>query len=157
MTNHLVHELEVTREYFERSSRCLTEEDSSFAPVEGTMTAAQVVAHVAQTVDWFLEGAFRPEGFDLDFEAHTRAIEEVASLAAAREWFERAFAQAIEAIGARTDEEMSQPLAEGPIMGGQPRSAIVGAIADHTAHHRGALTIYSRLRGHVPPMPYMEE
>jgi uncharacterized damage-inducible protein DinB len=25
---------------------------------------------------------------------------------------------------------------------------------EHTAHHRGALTVYSRLLGKVPPMPY---
>ena len=25
----------------------------------------------------------------------------------------------------------------------------------HTAHHRGALTVYSRMLGKVPPMPYM--
>jgi uncharacterized damage-inducible protein DinB len=42
------------------------------------------------------------------------------------------------------------------VMGGAPRIAIVGAIADHTAHHRGALTVYARLLGVVPPMPYME-
>jgi uncharacterized damage-inducible protein DinB len=34
--------------------------------------------------------------------------------------------------------------------------AIFGAITDHTAHHRGALTVYARLNGIVPPMPYME-
>ncbi|NJL28826.1 MAG: hypothetical protein HC897_13505 [Thermoanaerobaculia bacterium] len=40
-------------------------------------------------------------------------------------------------------------------MGGKPRAAIIGAIVDHTAHHRGTLTVYSRLLGYVPPMPYM--
>ena len=42
------------------------------------------------------------------------------------------------------------------IMGGAPRLAIFGAINDHTAHHRGALTVYARLNGIVPPMPYMD-
>jgi hypothetical protein len=27
-------------------------------------------------------------------------------------------------------------------------------MVEHTAHHRGALTAYSRLLGKVPPMPY---
>jgi hypothetical protein len=27
---------------------------------------------------------------------------------------------------------------------------------DHTAHHRGALTVYSRLLGKVPKMPYAD-
>ncbi len=37
-----------------------------------------------------------------------------------------------------------------------PRFAIFSAITDHTAHHRGALTVYARLKGIVPPMPYMD-
>jgi uncharacterized damage-inducible protein DinB len=41
-------------------------------------------------------------------------------------------------------------------MGGEPISSIVGAISDHTAHHRGALTVYSRLLGKTPLMPYVE-
>jgi uncharacterized damage-inducible protein DinB len=48
------------------------------------------------------------------------------------------------------------PIADGPIMGGAPRMAIFGAITDHTAHHRGALTVYARLGGAVPPMPYAD-
>jgi uncharacterized damage-inducible protein DinB len=39
-------------------------------------------------------------------------------------------------------------------MGGQPISDIVWAMVEHTAHHRGALTVYSRQLGKVPPMPY---
>jgi uncharacterized damage-inducible protein DinB len=156
MTQPQAQELQAAKEYFDRSTRCLTEEDSGFTPVEGQMTVAQQVAHVANTVDWFLEGGFRPEGFDMDFEAHAKKILAVTSLAAARQWLDRSFAAAAEAIAAKTDEEMSQPMAAGPVMGGAPRCAILGAITDHTAHHRGALTVYSRLRGHVPPMPYME-
>jgi len=47
------------------------------------------------------------------------------------------------------------PMPEGPVLGGAPRIAIVSGITDHTAHHRGALTVYARLSGKVPPMPYM--
>ena len=39
-------------------------------------------------------------------------------------------------------------------MKGAPRAAVVGPIVDHTAHHRGALTVYARLLGKVAPMPY---
>jgi len=34
--------------------------------------------------------------------------------------------------------------------------AIFSAITAHTAHHRGALTVYARILGLVPPMPSME-
>ncbi len=152
----LARQLRETKEWFDRSSRCLTEEDSTFAPAEGAMTAAQQVAHVARTVDWFVEGAFRPEGFDMDFEAQAKEIMKVGSLAEARAWADRAFAAAIEKISSSTAEELATPLPPGPVMGGAPRAYIVSGIADHTSHHRGVLTVYSRLRGHVPAMPYME-
>jgi uncharacterized damage-inducible protein DinB len=120
------------------------------------MTAAQQVAHVAQTVDWFLEGAFRPEGFDLDFDKHMKAVEAVTSLKKAREWAGSSFGTLIEKIGSCPAEELATPMAPGMVMGGEPRAAIVGAIVDHTAHHRGVLTVYSRLQGLTPAMPYMD-
>ena len=152
----LVAELRSTKDFFDRSTRCLTEEDASFAPAEGTWTVAQQVAHVAQTVDWFIEGAFRPEGFDTDWEKLGAEVARCQSLAEARAWLDKAFARAIEFLGDRTPEELAQPLPADGIMGGAPRFSIVSAISDHTAHHRGALTVYSRLRGRVPAMPYME-
>lgn len=144
------------QEYFERSTRCLTEEDSGFAPAEGTFTVAQQVAHVAQTIEWFFAGAFDPAGFRMDWEAMGREVRGVESLTEARKWLDRAFAQGKAAIAAHSAEEWEAPLPEGSIMGGMPRFAILGAIRDHTAHHRGALTVYARLRGKVPPMPYMD-
>jgi uncharacterized damage-inducible protein DinB len=153
----LIQQLKSTREWFDRSTRCLTEDDSAFAPSEGMFTTAQQVAHVAWTVNWFLDGAFRnAEGFDLDFDKEKAALAKVTSLAEARGQVEQAFADAEEEIGKRSAAELAEPLPPGPVMGGAPRGTIVGAIGDHTSHHRGALTVYSRLRGHTPPMPYME-
>jgi uncharacterized damage-inducible protein DinB len=153
--NALASELKSFKVFFDRSTACLTEEDATFAPVEGLMTAAQTVAHVAQTVDWFIDGAFRVEGFNMDFEGQGAAIDGIASLAAAREWLDRSFATAEEVILKHSAEEWAMPLPEGPVMGGAPRFVIFGGINDHTAHHRGVLAVYSRLRGHVPAMPYM--
>jgi uncharacterized damage-inducible protein DinB len=39
-------------------------------------------------------------------------------------------------------------------MGGAPKRAVISGIVDHTAHHRGSLAVYARLRGKVPTMPY---
>jgi uncharacterized damage-inducible protein DinB len=144
------------QEYFTRSTRNLTEEHSTLMPAPGMFTAAQQVAHAAQTIEWFLDGAFNPDGFDLDFDAHMRAVAEVTSLAQARAWFARACDAARAKLGSLSDEELMAPIADGPIMGGAPRIAITGAVTDHTAHHRGALAVYARLAGVVPPMPYME-
>jgi uncharacterized damage-inducible protein DinB len=153
----LIRELKMSKEFFDRSTRCLREEDSTFAPVEGMWTVAQQVAHAAQTVDWFFQGAFRPEGFDMDFEKLGREIEEARSLSEARAWLDAAFDRAVQALGSRSAEEVMALLPPNPILGEVPRAAIVGALSDHTAHHRGALTVYSRLLGRVPAMPYADE
>ncbi len=147
-------QLIASKEFFERSTRVLDEADSEFRPREGMMTVAQQVAHTAQTLDWFIEGASRREGFDLDFEKHAKALAGVTSLAAARKMLEAAYGNAIQFIRSRSPEDLAKPLPPGPVMGGQPISDIVWAMVEHTAHHRGALTVYSRLLGKVPPMPY---
>ncbi len=156
LSQEAVGQLRSAQEFFKRSTRNLTEAHSTFAPADGSMTTAQQVAHVAQTIDWFMDGAFRPEGFDMDFEAHAKAVEAVTSLAAAREWLDKSFAKAIETTGAKSDAELMAPLAPGPVMGGMPRMAVFGAVTDHTAHHRGVLTVHARLNAIVPPMPYMD-
>ena len=147
-------QLLASKEFFERSSRVLDEADSEFRPHEGMMTVAQQIAHAAQTLNWFIEGASRPEGFDLDFEKHAKALEAVTSLAAARQMLATAYAKAIDFLRSRSPEELARPLPAGPVMGGQPISDIVWSMVEHTAHHRGALTVYSRQLGKVPPMPY---
>ena len=147
-------QLVASQDFFERSTRVLDEADSGFRPRAGMMTVAQQVAHTAQTLDWFIEGAFRPEGYDLDFAKHAQALEAMNSLAVARQMLSAAYAKAIQFLRSRSAEELARPLPPGPIMGGQPISDIVWAMVEHTAHHRGALTVYSRELGKVPPMPY---
>jgi uncharacterized damage-inducible protein DinB len=147
-------QLLASQDFFQRSTRVLDEADSGFRPVEGMMTVAQQVAHTAQTLDWFMEGATRPEGFDLDFAKHAAAIEAVTSLTAAREALATSYANAIHFLRSQSPADLARPLPPGPIMGGQPITDIVWAMVEHTAHHRGALTVYSRQLGKVPPMPY---
>ncbi len=153
-TEGLVMQLKMSWEFFNRSSACLEEKDAGFRPYEESLTVTQQIAHVGQCVDWFMDGAFRAEGFNLDFEGEMKRVTAVTSLAEAREWVDQAHARALEVIEGKTMEEMMVPLADGPIMGGAPRVAIVSALCDHTAHHRGALAVCSRLCGHTPAMPY---
>jgi uncharacterized damage-inducible protein DinB len=151
MNDPYINQLVASKDYFDRSTRVLEESDSNFKPAEGMMTVAQQVGHTAQTLDWFVQGASRPEGFDLDFEKHAKDLETLTSLKAARQLLETAFAGVILFL---KDADLSKPLPDGPVMGGKPVSDIVWAIIDHTAHHRGALTVYSRAIGKVPVMPY---
>jgi uncharacterized damage-inducible protein DinB len=143
-----------SKEFFDRSTRVLDESDSQFRPREGMMTVAQQVAHAAQTVEWFIEGATRPEGFDLNFTEHAKALAEVRSLHDARHRLDMAYIHAADFLRGKIPEELARPLRPGPVMGGRPVYEIIGAMVEHTAHHRGALTVYSRLLGKVPPMPY---
>ncbi len=90
----------------------------------------------------------------MDFEALIARAKAVASLDDAKTWLDRAFGNAIAIVGAASKEALSEPIPDERIMGGAPRAAIVAAITDHTAHHRGALAVYARLVGKVPAMPY---
>jgi uncharacterized damage-inducible protein DinB len=146
--------LQASQEYFNRSTRVLEESDSGFRPNEAMMTVSEHVAHTAQTLTWFVEGATRPEGFNLDFEQLGQAVQAVNSLDAARKMLDSAYGSTIEFLKASTPESLEKPLPAGPVMGEQPTGDIVWAIVEHTAHHRGALTVYTRLLGKVPVMPY---
>ncbi len=141
-------------EFFNRATATLNEADSAFAPQPGMFSVAGHVAHVAHTVRWFMHGVFSTTGFDLDFAAHQAEIRRFTSLNVARGQVAEAYAQAIAKLESQTWAELNHPIAAGPIMGGAPRLAVVGGLADHTAHHRGALAVYARLCGCVPAMPY---
>jgi uncharacterized damage-inducible protein DinB len=143
-----------SKDFFERSTSVLDEADSEFRPRDEMMTVAQQVMHTAQTLNWFIDGVTRSAGFDLNFEAAALALKEAKSLTEARATFNEASERACDFLRSKTPEELAQPLPPGPIMGGQPMSDIVWAMLDHNAHHRGALTVYARLLGKTPLMPY---
>jgi uncharacterized damage-inducible protein DinB len=149
-------QLQDSKAFFDRSTKVLTEADSGFRPAEGMMTVAQQVAHAAQTLDWFVEGVTRSEGFDLDFEKIGRALEGVTSLSESRQMLDAAYDRAIKFVLSLGAEGLAASMPPGPIMGGQPAGDVVWSMIEHTAHHRGALTVYSRLLGRVPLMPYGE-
>jgi len=155
-SNPWVQQLASIKEFFDRSTRELSEEDSAFAPAPGMYTAAQQVAHAAQTVDWFLDGAFAKAGFSMDFEGLDKEVRKVSSLKKARLAWDKSIRRAQEIVAKKTAKQMEASLPPGPIMGGEPRSHVFSALADHTAHHRGALTVYQRLLKKIPAMPYMD-
>ena len=101
--------LEVNREYFNRSSRVLKEEHSGFTPAPGTFTAAAQVAHTAQTIDWFMAGAFSATGFAMNFEEMDKAVRSCTSLEAARKWLNEATDRAKATAMAHTAEEWAAP------------------------------------------------
>ena len=149
----LVKELESTQKFFKTTLSVFTPEDEAFAPFPELYTVAGHVAHAADSIDWFIEGAFG-DGWDMEFDASIAKAKAVTSLDEAKEWLDRAFANAIAVIGAASDETLFEPIPDPRIMGGGPRAAVVSGIVDHTAHHRGSLAVYARLVGKEPMMPY---
>jgi uncharacterized damage-inducible protein DinB len=141
------------KKFFDRSTSCFEEADSGFAPKPEMFTVAQHVAHAAQTVDWFMEGAFGGKGFETDFARLEADVRKISSLKQARAWMDRAIENAVKIVGSKSEADLQKSLPPG-IMGGMPVGSIVPGIAEHTGHHRGALTVYARLLGKTPPMPY---
>ena len=94
------------------------------------------------------------DGFDMDFDKHIADSHAASGFDACKQLVVSAFSDARELIGQQTDEALLKPLPEGPIMGGAPAMTVVSGIADHTAHHRGSLSVYARLLGKTAPMPY---
>jgi uncharacterized damage-inducible protein DinB len=154
VTSSLDQEVKSLKQFFDKSTGVFLEKDSGFAPKDGMFTVAQHVAHAAQAIDWFIVGAFRKEGFDTDFPRMEQEVRNAKSLKKARAWMDDACKRAMAVLKTKSPADMKKKIT-GALMTGEPRSAIMPAMTDHTAHHRGALTIYARLLGRVPPMPYV--
>ena len=148
-----LYEIQTTRHFFHRSTRCLAEADSAFRATPETMTAAQQVAHTAQTIDWLRDGMF-DDNWDMDFEKGAAATQAFTSLTAARQELDAAWERIQARVEASTEDELAGALADNPILGVRPRHSCIKALVDHTGHHRGALAVYARLAGKVPEMPY---
>ncbi len=149
----LTRQLQAIQAYFEKTISCFEPADGEFAPKDGMFTVAQQISHAAQTVEWFLEGAFRPAGFDMDFATLEEDVRAIESLEDAQAWWTTALQQAYQVIEGSAPEAWDEPV-RGKLMAGMPRRAVLGGINDHTAHHRGALAVYARLLEREPPMPY---
>ena len=149
----LVAQLETSHKYMRKTVSIFEEEDAGFAPQPELYTVAGHIAHAADTVEWFVDGAFG-DGWNLDFDGLIAAAKAVETLEEAVAWLDRAFEKAIATFGAASDEDLAAQIPDKRIMEGASRAAVVWGTVDHTAHHRGALTVYARLLGKVPAMIY---
>ncbi|MDH3733723.1 MAG: DinB family protein [Gemmatimonadota bacterium] len=149
----LVAQLESSHKFFKGTLSVFDEDESGFAPQPEMFSVAAHVRHVAETVDWFMEGGFG-DGWQLDFEAHVAHSHEATSLAAEIERLDAAYGAATAKVSGLGDGELYAPITDEAIMGGAPRAAVINGITDHSAHHRGALAVYARLLGKEPAMPY---
>ncbi|MCW8848427.1 MAG: DinB family protein [Melioribacteraceae bacterium] len=153
MKEGLIKELEIQQTFLLNTISCLSEEDSGFKPKDKMYTVAQHIGHAAETIDWFMEGAFG-NGFEMNFDNYEEKMKEkYNSFDDSVKLLKEATARGIEAIKNASDAELMAPIT-GEIMKGAPKLSVIGGITDHTAHHRGALAVYARLLDRVPMMPY---
>lgn len=148
-------ELLSSQEFFERSTRVLREEHSGFAPSSELYTAAQQVAHVAAVIDWFVVGSFSAFGFSMDHDGIESSVRAVESLTEARRRVAAAYDRARREFAVQPVAALEEEFSEGIMMTGA-KWVVIPAMIEHTAHHRGALAVYSRLLGLVPKLPYVE-
>ncbi len=151
--DRLIQQLETARKLFATTTSVFTTEDEGYAPNPELYTVAGHIAHTADSIDWFVEGAFG-DGWNLDFEAHIAKARAVESLEKAQAWLDNAFNGAIEAVSAASAADLDEPIADTRILAGAPKSAVINEIVDHSAHHRGSLAVYARLLSKAPPMLY---
>ena len=128
---------------------------SQYKPEQNMLTVAQQVNHTAMTMDWFTEGAFGA-GFDMNFEKIELQNRADVTLDEAKVRLEEATARAIAAIEKSGEEGLNALMPDNPIFGAIPRWHALIAMGDHTAHHRGALTVYLRMLGITPNMVYAD-
>ena len=151
----LIQEIAVTERFFFKSIETLNSADALFKPQADMYSVCAHIHHVADSIEWFIDGAFKhADGFAMNFEELIAQSHQQTDFDGSVSYARKAFAYAIECIGQQSEEQLLSPLPDGPIMGGAPRLAVVSGIVDHTAHHRGALSVYARLLGKVAPMPY---
>mgnify|MGYP001548486161 CR=1 FL=1 len=146
-------EREIQKTLLLNTINCLTQEDSRYRPNDKMYTVAQHIGHAAETIDWFMDGAFG-KGFDMNFDNYEAKMKEkYNSFDDSVKLLNEATARGIETIKNASDAELMEPIT-GEIMKGAPKLAVIGGITDHSAHHRGALSVYARLLGREPMMPY---
>lgn len=154
MKEGLIKELEMQEKFLLNTINCLSEEDSGYKPNDKMYTVAQHIGHAAETIDWFMEGAFGENGFDMNFDNYEEKMKEkYNSFDNSVKLLKEATVRGIETLKNASDAELMAPIT-GEIMKGAPKLAVIGGITDHSAHHRGALSVYARLLGREPMMPY---
>lgn len=147
--------LRMERRFFHNVIKDFRPEHADFAPRPEMLTVAQHINHVAHTLDWFREGAFGA-GFDLDFEKMAASYKQPLTLEQAVARLNEAYDRLIDLVDGLSEAEIMEPMADNAILGAAPKLVALTANGDHTAHHRGALSVYQRLLGMTPTMPYVD-
>ncbi|MBO6576631.1 MAG: DinB family protein [Rhodothermales bacterium] len=129
-----------------RLSEAMPSELYSWAPSEGTMTVAEVYAHIARYNFMYLEenlGIPAPEGIDLDTMESETDKEVVRDL----------LLQSVEHVRKHVPAMTEEALAEETTLYGRAVSswAVLMQLVAHMNEHVGQAVAYARFNGVVPP------
>ncbi|MFC1561632.1 DinB family protein [candidate division KSB1 bacterium] len=142
------------RKYLQNIIKDFKPENGGFNPVEGMLTVAQQINHIAHTILWFREGAFG-SGFEMDPAVLEKQVMVKVSFEESLKKLNDTYDNWIAFLEGLSEEELNAPLPENSFFGPLPKSMIIYSNFEHTAHHRGALSVYLRLLGIKPTMVYM--
>lgn len=133
-----------------RLARVFVDGDLALRPGNGSMSTAELLAHVVSSRNFlrgvFQEGEPRTELFRVDVDAST--------VAAARQALAQSWRAVLEAIDATDEERLNERIAPFGPQWEMTRLAMAELMLEHEMHHRGQLSVYARVAGHVPPDMY---
>ena len=144
------------RKFLDNILRDLKPEHGGFRPVDEMMTVSQQIKHIALTTRWFYSKALGT-GFDFaSFEEYLEEMKKPITLREALDLLNETYDESISAFEKMTGEEFDEVVKDDPMLGTFRKSDMILYNNEHTAHHRGALSVYLRLKGITPRMIYAE-
>ena len=138
MKEGIIANLQTQKNFFMNTIDCLDEDDSNFKPADVITGPGNIFVATAKKM------VYGEVNIDM-----IAGPSEIGVLA------DRGKEKTIEKFQSCTEAELMEPI-KAEIMNGDPKMVIIYSLADHTAHHRGALAVYARLLGKTPKMPYAE-
>lgn len=171
-------------QFFERTVKVFSESDGEYKPAENMLTVSGQVLHTVAALELFASSYFNLfNDFGKDYKGELLSEEHLSSYKMFKDtsWLKISdvansvsgnsnlplrksmaiLESTMEAIGKLfsylTKEQLSRTLGINPIM--EPYFNgydVVEMMLDHTAHHRGGLAQYARIKGYSPFIPYFD-
>jgi uncharacterized damage-inducible protein DinB len=128
-------------------------EHSDYKPQKEMKTVGQQIRHIELTIKFHYYSTFGP-GFDMSFQEYLAEMKKPISLEKALQGLHRMYDEAIAMLEKTTAEELLADLPNNPMLGTGACYTVIYKNSEHTAHHRGALSVYLRMLGITPAMVY---
>ncbi len=142
------------RKHLDNIIKDLKPEHGEFRPVEEILTASQQIKHIALTTRWFYSKALGT-GFDFSsFDEYLEGMQKPIELMEAVRMLNETYDESVPAFEKMTEAQLGAVVKDDPMLGTFLISDLIYYNNEHTAHHRGALSVYLRLLGITPTMVY---